>query len=50
MISIYALGSVVALLFVPFVVDKFGRRFPILLGAMISILGGILQGSALNCK
>ncbi|KAI9574345.1 hypothetical protein HD554DRAFT_25027 [Boletus coccyginus] len=48
MVGMYSLGSVVALPFVPFVVDKIGRRYPIVLGGVISIAGGILQGSALN--
>ena len=50
MAAMYSLGSVAALPFVPFVVDRFGRQYPILLGGVISIVGGILQGSALNCK
>jgi MFS family permease len=50
MAAMYFLGCVTALPFVPFVVDKIGRRYPILLGGVISIVGGILQGSALNCK
>ncbi|KAF8556794.1 MFS general substrate transporter [Imleria badia] len=47
-VAMYSLGSVAAVPFCPFVVDKIGRRFPILLGALIAIVGGILQGSALN--
>ena len=50
MTATYALGSIAALPFVPIAVDKFGRRYPIFLGAMMSITGGLLQGSALNCK
>ena len=50
MIGMYSLGSAAVVPFVPFVVDKIGRRYPILLGGVISIVGGILQGSALNCK
>ena len=50
MASMYSLGSVAALPFVPNLVDKLGRRYPILLGGVMSIVGGILQGSALNCK
>ena len=50
MVAMYSLGSVAAIPFVPFVVDKIGRRYPILLGGVISIVGAILQGSALNCK
>ncbi|KAG8218940.1 general substrate transporter [Butyriboletus roseoflavus] len=48
MAGMYSLGCVSALPFVPFVVDKIGRRYPILLGGVISIIGGIVQGSALN--
>ena len=50
MSATYALGSVAALPFVPIAVDKFGRRYPILLGAVMSIAGGLLQGSALSCE
>jgi MFS family permease len=50
MVAMYALGSVAAAPFVPFVVDKLGRRYSILLGGVISMVGGILQGSALNCE
>ncbi|KAG9317747.1 general substrate transporter [Chiua virens] len=46
MSAMYSLGSVGALPFVSSIVDKFGRRFPILLGGTISIIGAILQGSA----
>ncbi|KAG8218931.1 hexose transporter [Butyriboletus roseoflavus] len=48
MVAMYSLGCVAAIPFVPVVVDKIGRRYPILLGGVISITGGILQGSALN--
>ncbi|KAI9574394.1 general substrate transporter [Boletus coccyginus] len=47
-VAMYSLGSIAAIPFVPSVVDKMGRRYPILLGGVISIAGGILQGSALN--
>ncbi|KAI9574333.1 hypothetical protein HD554DRAFT_2165823 [Boletus coccyginus] len=48
MAGMYSLGSFAALPFVPSVVDNTGRRYPILLGGVISIVGGIVQGSALN--
>ncbi|KAF8133845.1 general substrate transporter [Boletus edulis] len=48
MAAMHSLGSLAALPFVPFVVDEMGRRYSIFLGAMISIAGGILQGSAMN--
>lgn len=50
MVSMCSLGSVAAAPFVSSVVDKIGRRYPILLGGIASIIGGILQGSALNCE
>ena len=50
MLAVYPLGCIAAVPFVPFVVDKLGRRYPIFIGAVISIIGSILQGSALNCK
>ncbi|KAF8138799.1 hypothetical protein EV363DRAFT_546807 [Boletus edulis] len=50
MVAMYPLGSVAALPFVPFIVDKIGRRYPIFFGGVISIVGGILQGSALNFR
>ncbi|KAF8138789.1 hexose transporter [Boletus edulis] len=48
MASMYSLGSFAAAPFVASVVDKYGRRYPILLGGVISVVGSILQGSALN--
>ncbi|KAF8138780.1 general substrate transporter [Boletus edulis] len=48
MVAMYPLGSVAALPFVPFIVNKMGRRYSILFGAIISAFAAILQGSALN--
>ena len=48
--SMYALGGVAAVPFVSSVVDRIGRRYPILLGGIISIFASILQGSALNSE
>ncbi|KAF8556791.1 MFS general substrate transporter [Imleria badia] len=47
-VATYSLGCFAAVPFSPTVVDKIGRRYPILLGGVLSIVGGILQGSALN--
>jgi len=48
--AVYSLGGIVALPIVPSVVDKFGRRRSILIGSIVMIIGGILQGAALNRK
>ena len=48
--AMYSLGAIVALPFVPSVVDKFGRRHSILIGSLLMIIGGVLQGVALNRK
>ncbi|KAF8138784.1 general substrate transporter [Boletus edulis] len=48
MTAMDSLGSLAALPFVPSIVDKLGRRDSIFLGAVISIAGGILQGSAMS--
>ena len=50
MVAAFALGGFVASPFVPLVADKLGRRYSILFGSTVSIIGGILQGSAVNCK
>lgn len=46
--AIYSLGAIFALPFVPFVVDSLGRRHSIFVGSILMIIGGILQGAALN--
>ncbi|KAI9568410.1 general substrate transporter [Boletus coccyginus] len=46
--AMHSLGGIVALPFVPFVADTFGRRRSILVGSMLMIIGGVLQGAALN--
>lgn len=48
MSAMYSLGAIVAVPFVPSIVDKFGRRYAILIGSIIMIIGGVLQGAALN--
>ncbi|KAF8556792.1 MFS general substrate transporter [Imleria badia] len=47
-VAMYSLGSFAAVPFSPLVVDKIGRRYPILFGGVASIVGGIIQGSAFN--
>lgn len=48
--AMYSLGAIVAIPFVPFVVDKFRRRRSILIGSLLMIIGGVLRGAALNSK
>ncbi|TFK23547.1 hexose transporter [Coprinopsis marcescibilis] len=48
MSAIYSLGAIVAVPFVPYVTDRFGRRFAILLGSIIMVLGAALQTAAQN--
>jgi len=48
--AMYSLGGIVALPFVPFVVDTFGRRCSILIGSILMMVGSVLQGAALNRK
>ena len=50
MVAAFAIGGFVASPFVPLVADKLGRRYSMLLGSMVSIIGVILQGSAVNGK
>lgn len=46
----YGLGSIMALPFVPFINDRFGRRWSIMIGSVISVLGAIMQGFANGCR
>jgi len=48
--AMYSLGAIIALPFVPPVVDKIGRRCSILIESILMIIGGVLQGAALNRK
>ena len=50
MSAMYPLGGIVVGPFVPSIVDKFGRRYSILIGSIFMIIGGVLQGAALNRK
>ncbi|KAL4802650.1 general substrate transporter [Aspergillus unguis] len=40
----YSLGAILALPFVPWINQKFGRRWTIMFGSCVSLLGAILQG------
>ncbi|KAG6369490.1 putative hexose transporter [Boletus reticuloceps] len=46
--SMYSLGAIAAVPFVPSIVDNYGRRRSICIGSILMIIGGVLQGGALN--
>ena len=48
--SLYSLGSIASLPFVPFVSDRFGRRIAILFGSVVMIIGAVLQMAAQDCE
>lgn len=50
MSSLYSLGSIASLPFVPFVADRLGRRMSIIVGSIIMIIGAILQMAAQDCE
>lgn len=49
MSSMYSLGAVVALPFVPLVTDGIGRRWTIVTSSLIMVAGAIIQTCAYNC-
>lgn len=46
----YSLGAILALPFIPYVNDNWGRRWSIMFGSCISVIGAILQAFAPNSK
>jgi sugar porter (SP) family MFS transporter len=46
--SSYSLGAVLSLPFVPWVSNKLGRRWSVLSGSVVLLVGAILQGAAQN--
>lgn len=46
----YNLGGLISLPFVPFVIDKIGRRHSITLGSIVLVIGTALQASSVNSK
>ncbi|KAL0576590.1 hypothetical protein V5O48_005383 [Marasmius crinis-equi] len=48
MSAIYSLGAMVVLPFVPWVSDHWGRRWAIILGSVLMIIGAALQAAAVN--
>ena len=49
MSSLYSLGSIASLPFVPLIADRLGRRMSIIVGSIIMIIGAILQMAAQSC-
>ena len=49
MSSMYSLGAVVALPFVPLVTDGIGRRWTIIASSVIMVAGAVIQATAHNC-
>ncbi|KAF8752260.1 hypothetical protein RHS01_07722 [Rhizoctonia solani] len=48
MSSMYSLGAICALPFVPMVNDRLGRRTAVLFGSLLMIIGAALQASSIN--
>lgn len=49
MTAAYSLGCLLSLPFIPFVVERFGRRLAIVFGSCIMLVGVALQTAAQNC-
>jgi len=45
----YSLGAIVSLPLVPYITDYFGRRWAIILGSILMIIGSIIQTASQNC-
>jgi MFS family permease len=48
--SCYQLGSIIAVPIVPWINRRYGRRWCIMIGSIIMIIGAILQGFAQNSE
>jgi MFS family permease len=46
----YNLGAILALPLVPYVNDRFGRRWSIFLGSWIMVIGSLIQGLSISGK
>lgn len=46
----YNLGAIVALPLVPYVNDRFGRRWSIFLGSWIMVMASLIQGLSISGK
>ena len=50
MSAIYSLGAIVVLPFVPWVSDRLGRRWAIVFGSILMVIGAALQTASQNCE
>jgi MFS family permease len=50
MSAMYSAGAIVALPLVPLVTDGLGRRWAIVLGSLLMIIGASLQTASQNCE
>lgn len=50
MSACYQLGSILAVPIAPWVNQKYGRRFSVMLGSVIMVVGALLQGFAQHSK
>jgi MFS family permease len=50
LVACYNLGALTSIPFVALFSDRFGRRWSIIFGSTIMIVGAIMQGLARNCK
>jgi len=48
--SCYQLGSIFAVPFAPWFAQKYGRRWSIMLGSLIMVVGALIQGFAQHGK
>ncbi|KAI0017284.1 sugar transporter [Xylariomycetidae sp. FL0641] len=48
LVALYQIGSIASIPIVPPLADNYGRKLPIILGCIIMIAGGIIQGTAQN--
>jgi MFS family permease len=46
----YSLGAILSLPIIPYVNDRFGRRWSIFGGSVIMVIGALIQGFSVNGK
>jgi MFS family permease len=50
MTAAYSLGCLLSLPFIPFIVERVGRRLTIVIGSVIMLIGVTLQTASVNCE